>query len=245
MRNFKMTISYDGSRYKGWQKQRETDLTIQGKLEAVLSKMTGEDVLVVGCGRTDSGVHAENYIANFHTKCTWSNDAILYYLYEFLPEDIVVKSIEPVNERFHARYNVKSKTYVYKINTNKFRNVFERKYSYHIPEPLDLIKMRNAAQSLIGTHDFQSFTNMKPSNKSTVRTIHSINIVENGDCLEIEVNGDGFLWNMVRIIVGTLLEIGRGKLNPSEVEKILQEKKRWEAGPLAQAKGLFLKEVQY
>ena len=139
MRNFKMTISYDGSRYKGWQKQKETDLTIQGKLEAVLSKMTGEDILVVGCGRTDSGVHAENYIANFHTKCTWSNDAILYYLYEFLPEDIVVKSIELVNERFHAKYNVKSKTYVYKINTNKYRNVFERKYSYHIPEPLDLI----------------------------------------------------------------------------------------------------------
>ncbi|SHN83833.1 tRNA pseudouridine(38-40) synthase TruA [Desulfitobacterium chlororespirans] len=245
MRNFKMTISYDGSRYKGWQKQKETDLTIQGKLEAVLSKMTGEDILVVGCGRTDSGVHAENYIANFHTKCTWSNDAILYYLYEFLPEDIVVKSIELVNERFHARYNVKSKTYVYKINTNKYRNVFERKYSYHIPEPLDLIEMRKGAQSLIGTHDFQGFTNMKPSNKSTVRTIHAINIVENGDYLDIEVNGDGFLWNMVRIIVGTLLEVGRGKLNSSEVEKILQEKKRWEAGPLAQAKGLFLREVQY
>lgn len=245
MRNFKMTISYDGSRYKGWQKQKETDLTIQGKLEAVLSKMTDEDILVVGCGRTDAGVHAENYIANFHTKCTWSNDAILYYLYEFLPEDIVVKSIELVNERFHARYNVKSKTYVYKINTNKYRNVFERKYSYHIPEPLDLIGMRKAAQSLIGTHDFQGFTNMKPSNKSTVRTIHSINIVENGDYLDIEVNGDGFLWNMVRIIVGTLLEVGRGKLPSSEVEKILQEKKRWEAGPLAQAKGLFLREVQY
>ncbi|AGA67750.1 pseudouridylate synthase I [Desulfitobacterium dichloroeliminans LMG P-21439] len=244
MRNFKMTISYDGSRYKGWQKQKETDLTIQGKLEAVLSKMTGEEILVVGCGRTDSGVHAENYIANFHTKSTWKNEAILYYLYEFLPEDIVVKSIELVDERFHARYNVKSKTYVYKINTNRFRNVFERKYSYHIPEPLDLIEMRKAAQVLVGTHDFQSF-NMKPGKKSTVRTIHSINIAENGDHLEIEVNGDGLLWNMVRIIVGSLIEAGRGKLNPSEIEKVLQEKKRWEAGPIAQAKGLFLREVQY
>ncbi|MEL1134941.1 tRNA pseudouridine(38-40) synthase TruA [Desulfitobacterium sp. THU1] len=245
MRNFKMTISYDGSRYKGWQKQKDTDLTVQGKLEAVLSKMSGEDVLVVGCDRMDPGVHAENYIANFHTKSSFNNDAILYYLYEFLPEDIVVKSIELVDDRFHARYNVKSETYVYRINTGKYRNVFERKYSYHITEPLDLVEMRNASQSLIGTHDFLSFTNMRSGNKSTVRTIHSVNIFENTNYLEIEVIGDGFLWNMARIIVGTLLEIGRGKLDSTEVEKMLQEKKRWEAGPIAQAKGLFLREVQY
>lgn len=245
MKNFKMTIAYDGSRYKGWQKQTETELTIQGKLEAVLSKMTGEEILVVGCGRTDGGVHAENYIANFHSKCALSINSMLDYLYEFLPEDIVVKSMESVPERFHARYNVKSKTYVYRITTHKFRDVFNRKYSYHLAEKLDLSEMRSVAEVLIGNHDFQSFTNLRNSNKSTIRTINSLNIIEKEGLLEIEVNGDGFLWNMVRIIVGTLIEVGKGNLTVIDVERILSEKKRWEAGPLAQAKGLFLRDVQY
>lgn len=245
MRNLKLIIEYDGSRYKGWQKQTETELTIQGKIEAVLSKMTGEEILVVGCGRTDSGVHAENYIANFHTKCAFTIDTMLDYLYEFLPEDIVVKSMENADERFHARYNVKSKTYVYRINTNKFRDVFNRRYRYHLAEKLDLNEMKSASEVLIGSHDFQSFTNSRNSNKSTIRTINYINIIEKDGLLEIEVNGNGFLWNMVRIIVGTLIEVGKGKLKPIDVEKILNEKKRWEAGPLAQAKGLFLIDVQY
>ena len=245
MRNLKMAIAYDGFKYKGWQKQKETDLTIQGKIEAVLSKMTGEEIQLVGCGRTDSGVHAENYIANFHTKCAFSINTMLDYFYEFLPEDIVVKSMENVAERFHARYNVKSKTYVYRINNNKFRDVFNRKYSYHLAEKLNLTEMRNASEVLIGSHDFQSFTNSRNSDKSTSRTINYINIIEKDGLVEIEVNGNGFLLNMVRIIVGTLIEVGKGKLKPIDVEKILIEKKRWEAGPLAQAKGLYLKDVQY
>lgn len=245
MKNLKMTIEFDGFKYKGWQKQKDTDLTIQGKIEAVLSKMTGEEIQVVGCGRTDSGVHAENYIANFHTKCAFSIDTMLDYLYEFLPEDIVIKSIENVAERFHARYNVKSKTYVYKINNNKFRNVFERKYIYHLAEKLNLTEMRNATEFLIGSHDFQSFTNSRNSDKSTIRTINYINIIESNNIVEIEVNGNGFLWNMVRVIAGTLIEVGKGNLKPLKVEIILNEKKRLEAGPLAQAKGLFLRNVQY
>jgi tRNA pseudouridine38-40 synthase len=245
MRNLRMTISYDGSRYKGWQKQKDTDLTIQGKLEAVLSKMTDEEILVVGCGRTDSGVHAENYIANFHTHSNWTIEAMLYYLYEFLPEDIVVKSMVEAAERFHARYNVKSKTYVYRINVSKYRDVFTRKYTYHLAERIDLQEMRHASEILIGSHDFASFTNARKSEKSTIRTINYINILEKNEMLEIEVNGNGFLWNMVRIIVGTLLEVGKGKLKLHDVEKILMEKKRWEAGPLAQAKGLFLRDVEY
>jgi len=245
MRNLKMTIAYDGFKYKGWQKQKDTDLTIQGKIEAVLSKMTGEDIQIVGCGRTDSGVHAENYIANFHTKCTFSTDTMLDYLYEYLPEDIGIKAIEDVPERFHARYNVKSKTYVYKINNNKFRDIFNRKYTYHLAQKLDLTEMRNAAEVLIGSHDFQSFTNMRNSDKSTIRTINYINIVEKDGLLVIEVNGNGFLWNMVRIIVGTLIEVGKGNLKPIDVKKTLDEKKRSEAGPLAQAKGLFLRDVKY
>jgi tRNA pseudouridine38-40 synthase len=245
MRNLKMTISYDGSKYKGWQKQKGIDITIQGKIETVLSKMTGEEIQVVGCGRTDSGVHAENYIANFQTISEFSIDEILDYLYEYLPEDIVVKSMKDTTERFHARYNVKTKTYVYKINNNKFRDVFNRKYAYHIPSKLNLNEMKKAAKHLIGTHDFQSFTSLRPNTKPTVRNINYINITENQGMIEIEVNGNGFLLNMVRIITGTLIEVGKGNLTPGDVERILDEKKRSESVPVAQAKGLFLRDVQY
>lgn len=245
MRNLKMTIEYDGTRYKGWQKQKGDISTIQDKIEKVLSKMTGEDIQVIGCGRTDSGVHAENYVANFNTNSDLSVETMINYLYEFLPEDIVVKEMKDTSERFHARYNVKSKTYVYRINNNAFRNVFIRKYAYHTDAKLDLQKMRDAAKPLIGTHDFQSFTSLKPKTKSTLRTINYINISENEGIIEIEVNGNGFLWNMVRIIAGTLIEAGTGKLNSKDVERILNEKKRSESGPIAQAKGLTLKEVNY
>ncbi|WP_029451992.1 tRNA pseudouridine(38-40) synthase TruA [Clostridium algidicarnis] len=245
MRNLKMTIEYDGSRYKGWQKQKDDVLTVQDKIETVLSKMTGEDVQVIGCGRTDSGVHAENYIANFHTESTLTVDAMLDYLYEYLPEDIVVKTMKDTGERFHARYNVKSKTYVYTINNNKFRSVFNKKYVYHTNDKLNLDDMKKASEVLVGTHDFQSFTSLKPNTKATVRTINYINITENQGIIEIQVNGNGFLLNMVRIITGTLLDVGRGRLNISDVETILAEKKKREAGPMAQAKGLCLKDVQY
>lgn len=244
MRNLKMMIAYDGSRYKGWQKLKDNDLTIQGKIETVLSKMADEEIEVVGCGRTDAGVHAENYVANFHTRCTLSTDKISDYLYEYLPEDILVKSVEEAAERFHARYNVKSKTYVYTINNNKYRNVFNRKYEYHLAEKLNLKEMRNVSEVLIGSHDFQSFTNAK-GDKSTVKTINYIKITENHGIIEIEINGNGFLWNMVRIIAGTIIEAGKGNLKPADVQRILDEKKRWEAGPMAQAKGLCLRGVQY
>lgn len=245
MRNIKMTIQYDGSRYRGWQKQKDVELTIQNKIENVLSKMTGEDIQVIGCGRTDTGVHAENYIANFHTNYVGSIEFMLEYLYEYLPEDIVVKDMKDTSERFHARYNVKAKTYVYRINNNKFRDVFSRKYAYHVAEKLDLSEMKFAAEALIGTHDFQSFTSLKPETKPTLRTINYINITDNDNMIEIEVNGNGFLLNMVRIITGTLIEVGKGNLKASEVERILKEKKRSEAGPTAAAKGLCLKEIKY
>jgi tRNA pseudouridine38-40 synthase len=245
MRNLKMIIQYDGSRFRGWQKQKDVELTIQNKIENVLSKMTGEEIQVIGCGRTDSGVHAENYVANFQTNYAASTDDILDYLYEYLPEDIVVKSMKDTTERFHARYNVKAKTYVYRINNNRFRDVFSRKYAYHVLEKLDLTEMKAAAQVLVGTHDFQSFTSLKPNTKPTLRTINYISITENEGLIEIEVNGNGFLLNMVRIISGTLIEVGKGNLKASDVERILNEKKRSEAGPIAAAKGLCLKEVKY
>lgn len=245
MRNFKMVLQYEGTKYRGWQKQKDTDLTIQYKLENVLSKMTGEDIQVIGCGRTDSGVHADNYIANFHTGSNMSVDDMLDYLYEYLPEDIVVKSMKEASDRFHARYNVKGKTYVYRINNNRFRDVFNRKFTYHMNEELHLDQMRKGAEFLIGTHDFQSFTSLKPNTKATLRTINYINIEENDGFVEIEVNGNGFLLNMVRIIAGTLLEVGKGNFKPEDVERILNEKKRAEAGPIAPAKGLCLKDIQY
>lgn len=253
MRNIKMLIEYDGSKYKGWQKlgndsdeaQAKDTLTIQGKLESVLSIMANEDISVIGCGRTDAGVHALNYTANFHTNSNLSTEKISEYLYKYLPEDIQVKSIKDCSERFHSRYNALSKTYVYRINNKDKRNIFNRKYEYTIYEPLNVEKMLKAADFLIGTHDFQSFTTLKSKKKSTIKTIYSINVVKNGDLIEIEIKGNSFLWNMVRIICGTLIEVGKGNLKPEDVERILNQKKRQEAGPNAPAHALFLKDVEY
>ncbi len=245
MRNFKIVIQYDGSRYKGWQIQKDNDLTVQGKIKAVLTKMAEKQVEVIGCDRTDVGVHAQEYIASFHTDCGLSQDIILEYLYEFLPEDIVVKSIEEVEERFHARYNVKSKTYVYTIDNNPFRNVFNRKYTYHTNDQLDISEMKKAAELLVGTHDFQSFTTLKANNKSTVRTINYMDISTNDGIIKIEMNANDFLWHMPRIIVGILLEVGVGRSKAVNMQKMLEEQQKPENGPIAKAKGLCLTSVRY
>ncbi len=245
MKNYKIIVQYDGSKYKGWQKLKDSDLSIQQKIETVLSRMSGEEIQVIGCGRTDAGIHAENYVANFHTNSRMSPKLILNHLYEFLPQDIVVKSVEEVDERFHAQHNAKSKTYVYSITKGKFRNVFNRKYSFHSEEKLDLVQMKNAAEYLIGTHDFQSFTSLKEGSKSTIRTINSLDIIENGMVIEIIINGNDFLLHMARLVVGVLLEVGKNKIEAIDVLKILNEKKRTEAVPLAQPKGLCLRDVKY
>lgn len=245
MRNIKLLIEYDGTRYKGWQKQKENIDTIQSRIENVLSKITGEEIQVIGCGRTDTGVHAQNYVANFHTDTTRTNEDIHKNLNQYLPEDITVKAVNDANERFHARYNAKAKTYVYTIDNGQFRDVFFRKFSSYVEEDLNVNAMKAAADILIGTHNFQSFTTLKPGKKTTVRTINYIDINKDGNFIKIEVNGDGFLMNMVRIIAGTLLEVGKGKLKPSDVARILESRKRSEAGPMAEAKGLCLEEVEY
>jgi len=245
MRNFKIVIQYDGGRYKGWQIQQDNDLTLQGKIEAVLTKMAEKPIELIGSERTDVGVHAENYIASFHTACDLSEESILNYLYEFLPEDIVIKEIEEVDERFHARYNVKTKTYVYTIDNNPFRNVFNRKYTYHTDEKLDISEMEKAAAVLVGTHDFQGLTTLRANNKSTVRTINLIDISVNEGIIKIEMNANDFLWNMPRIIIGMLLDVGTGKLEVTSLQKILHEQKKLEGGPLAKAKGLCLTNVVY
>lgn len=245
MKNYKIIVQYDGSRYKGWQKLKDNDLSIQGKIESVLSKMVEEKIQVIGCGRTDAGTHAENYVANFHTNSKRSPKLVLSYLYEFLPEDIVVKSVEEVPERFHAQHNAKSKTYVYSITKGKLRNVFNRKYSFHTEERLDLNQMRHAAEYLIGTHDFQSFTSLKEGTKSTIRTMNSLDIIENGMVIEIVMNSSDFLLHMARLIVGILIDVGNGKIKATDVQRILNEKKYTDAVSIAQPKGLCLRDVQY
>jgi len=244
MRNIKMIIEYDGSRYKGWQKQTDDIYTLQGKIESVLSKMTGEEIQLIGCGRTDTGVHALNYTANFHTSSNKTVSEMIEYLNEYLPDDIQVVSIKDASERFHSRYNALSKTYLYKIS-NSHLSVFDRKYVHHISEKLNLDIMKQCAEILIGVHDFQSFTTLKSKTKSTVRTINYIKISEIGNIIEIEINGNGFLWNMVRIILGTLIESGKGNIEPKDIENILNAKKRSEAGAMVPAKALFLKDVEY
>ena len=245
MRNIKIVIEYDGTRYKGWQRLGDSDNTVQQRIETVLSKMAGENIEITASGRTDAGVHARNQIANFRTECTISEHKILSYCYEYLPEDIVVKSVEEVDLNFHARYHAKVKKYVYNICNNKTHDVFTRKYSYHIPQTLSIEKMRKASEFLIGEHDFQSFTTLKTKKKSTVRNIYTINIVNNDGNIEISIQGNGFMKNMVRLIVGTLLEVGLGERTVEEIAVILDKKERQYAGHIAPAKGLFLEEVNY
>lgn len=239
-----MILQYDGTRYKGWQKQTEGVNTVQGKLENIINKMVGEEVQLVGCGRTDAGVHALNYTANFHTNSNMDIEDMFKCINESLPEDIALLSLKNASERFHARYNILSKTYSYRINNSNIKNVFD-KYVYNVKEELDLVKMRQCAGVLTGTYDFQSFTTLKSKTKSTVRTINYISIETKGNIIEIDVNGNGFLWNMVRIILGTLIEAGKGNLDLDDVEQILNAKKRAEAGPMVPAKALFLKDVEY
>lgn len=247
MQNYKMILQYDGTRYRGWQKQGNTTQTIQGKLESVLEKMTGESVEVQGSGRTDAGVHALAQVANVKIKQNnaWSSDAILEYLNRYLPEDIAVLSVEPVQERFHSRLSAIEKTYCYRIETTKIKNVFQRKYVYHLPEVLDIEAMRDAAGILTGTHDFISFCGNKHMKKSTVRTIRSIQIEQVGSELHITVAGNGFLQNMVRILAGTLVEVGEHKRSAAEMEQILEAKDRQCAGRMLPPEGLSLVEVRY
>ena len=245
MRNIKIVIEYDGTKYKGWQRLGDSDNTIQHKIETVLSKMAGENIEITASGRTDAGVHATNQVANFRTDCSMPIHKMRSYCYEYLPEDIVVKTVEEVDLNFHARYNAKVKKYVYNICNNKAHNVFNRKYEYHIPQPLNIEKMRKASGYLIGEHDFQSFTTLKTKKKSTVRDIYTINIVSEDGNIEISIQGNGFMKNMVRLIVGTLIEVGLGERPADGINDILDKKERKYSGHIAPAKGLFLEEVNY
>lgn len=245
MINYKITIQYDGTRYKGWQSQNSTEQTIQGKLESVLTALAGHPVEITGSGRTDAGVHARAQVANFHLEEQFDMSEILEYLNTYLPEDIAVTAIEPVDGRFHSRYHALEKTYLYRIHTGKIPEVFERKYVYSYTEPLDVEKMKKAAELLVGTHDFTSFCGNKKMKKSAVRTIYEIRIEMSEQETRIFYRGNGFLQNMVRILTGTLIEVGDGRRKPEEMTDILQAKNREYAGYTAPACGLILQEVCY
>lgn len=245
MKNIKMTIKYDGSRYKGFQRLQDNDMTIQGKIESVLSKMTDENIEIIGSGRTDMGVHAYGQVANFKTSSDVSIKKMKSYLYEYLPEDIVVTKLEEVEERFHSRYNAKSKVYLYKICNNEVHDPFLRKYTNHVSKKLDLTLMKEASEFLIGEHDFTSFASSKSKKKSHVRTIKSISIQEHNDVIEIYVEGDGFLYNMVRIIVGALVDVGLKRKSPKDIKHMLEAKDRTQSSDTAPAKGLYLYKVKY
>ena len=245
MGNYRIILQYEGTKYQGWQRQDSTDNTIQGKLEALLTKMCGEPVEIQGSGRTDAGVHAFGQVANFHGNTELSEKEIMEYMNRYLPEDIGVIEVEQVPERFHSRLNAKGKIYRYRVMTGNVPHVFERKYVYEHLEKLDIAAMQNAAEQFLGTHDFKSFTSTKRGKKSTVRTIESIKITENGDEVCFTYKGDGFLYHMVRIMTGTLLEVGEGKRSFTEIPGILAAKNREKADFLAPAKGLALMEVFY
>ena len=241
-RNIRLTIEYDGSRYQGWQRLGgdSNANTIQGKLESVLSKMTGEDVNINGSGRTDAGVHAYGQVANFHTDCMMSVGEIKDYLTKYLPSDIGIVEVSEASERFHSRLNAKEKTYLYRIAIPRVSNVFERKYLWYFPETLDIKKMEEAASLLIGTHDFKGFSSIKKTKKSTVRTIYDIKIKKTKKEIQITYTGNGFLHNMVRILTGTLVEVGCGKIKPEDITKALDSTKRSDAGILPRLPQQFL-----
>jgi len=244
MKNYRITVQYDGTKYNGWQRQGNTKNTIQERFENVLSRMCGRDVEIFASGRTDAGVHAFEQSANFKCETPLSCGEIKEYLNSYLPEDILVTSISEADERFHSRLNAISKTYEYTIATEK-PDVFIRKYVYRTDKKPDIEKMSKAAELLVGTHDFKGFSSLGKTKKSTVRTVNYINIEEDGKLIRIRINGNGFLYNMVRIISGTLLGIGCGELEESIINEIFEEKVRERAGMTLPASGLRLIKVYY
>lgn len=245
MNNYKMTIAYDGSRYKGWQRLGDGENSIQGKIETVLSRLLKKEIQIIGSGRTDAGVHARGQVANFHCKKTLEMDVFLGELNHYLPEDISIVSLDKVDDKFHARYNAQSKTYRYYILQKGVHDPFVRKYALHIPEFLDIEAMEEAAGMVVGEHDFTTFTNAKSKKKSMVRCIDRLDIFPEDDYLVLEFEGNGFLHNMVRRLTGTLIQIGLNQVQPSAMKKYLEAKDRRKVTYVAESKGLFLQSVKY
>lgn len=244
---YKCTVSYEGTKYNGWQRQKNTTNTIQEKIETTLGRYLNEDLEITGSGRTDAGVHAIGQVFHFHCHQILTTDDFLQEINQFLPKDIRILSIEECDLRFHARLHVSQKTYRYQIDTSTYGNPFLRNFAHHIPTGLDIDAMKKGAEALIGTHDFKSFCSNKNFKKSSIRTIYDINIQPDytHQMVLLTYTGDSFLYNMVRILTGTLIEIGLGIRQREEIPAILEGKERKLAGHTAPAKGLFLEKVDY
>ena len=244
MRNIKLIIEYDGKKFGGWQKQ-PTKLNIQGEIEQAIKEITGETVELYASGRTDAGVHSFGQVANFKTNSDIEIEKIPYALNSKLKKSIVIKSAEEVDERFHARYNCKGKKYRYIINNSTHGSAIYRDLEYHFPQKLDTNKMNEAIKYFEGEHDFKGFRSSGTSSKDSVRTIYKAELKQENERIIIELTGNGFMYNMVRIIAGTLVDVGLGKTNPEDIPEIIKSKDRKKAGKTLPAHGLYLVEVYY
>lgn len=245
MRNIKLTIEYDGKNFAGWQTQPGRE-SVQGEIEKAIELITGETVEIIGSGRTDAGVHALGQVANFHTNTKIEIEKIPYAINSKLKKSIVVKKAEEVEERFHARYNCKGKTYLYRINCNEFPSALDRYREFHIPAKLNVENMKTALKYFEGAHDFKGFMSSGGNKrKTTVRTLTKCELFEKDGIIEIELSGDGFLYNMVRIICGTIVDVGLGKIDFRDIPEIINSGDRTKAGKTLPPQGLYLKEVRY
>lgn len=244
MRNIKLTIEYDGKSFNGWQKQ-PNKLNIQGEIERAISEITGEDINLVASGRTDAGVHSLGQTANFKTESSIPIQKFAIAINSKLKNSIRIKLAEEVDEKFHSRYSCKGKTYRYIINNSRQGSAIYRALEFHMPVPLDIEKMRKAAEYFVGEHDFAGFKASGTSSKSSVRKIYKAEVIQEGERIFIELTGNGFLYNMVRIISGTLVDVGLGKIEPENIPEIIEKKNRMLAGKTLPAQGLYLVKVYY
>ena len=244
MRNIKLTIEYDGKDFNGWQKQ-PNKLNIQGTIEKAIEEITGSKVELFASGRTDAGVHAFGQVANFKTESNIPIDKLAIAINSKLKKSIVIKQAEEVDEKFHSRLSCKQKTYRYVINNSEYPSAIYRNFECHIPFKLDVDKMKEAIKYFEGEHDFKAFKASGTSSKSSIRKIYKADVYSKNDRIYIELTGNGFLYNMVRIIAGTLVEVGEGKIEPKEIENIINQKKRENAGKTLPPQGLFLLDVKY
>lgn len=244
MRNIKLTIEYDGKDFNGWQKQPDK-LNIQGTIEQAIKSITGEEVELNASGRTDAGVHAIGQVANFKTNSQIPIEKFAIAINSKLKRSIVIKKAEEVDERFHSRLSCKKKTYRYVINNSEEGTAIYRNLETHIPQKLNIEKMKYAVKYFEGEHDFKAFKASGTSSKSSVRTIYEANVYNEGEKIFIELTGNGFLYNMVRIIAGTLVEIGLEKMEPEKIPEIINSEKRENAGKTLPPNGLYLLKVMY
>lgn len=244
MRRLLLTIQYDGTNYHGWQVQKNA-LTVQEVVQNAIEKVFGERLDVKGCSRTDSGVHANMYCLSLDTDMKINNSNVVQALNGFLPKDVAVKSCTEVSMDFHPRYSVKDKEYLYKINNAEVRDAFLSNYTYYYHRKIDVEYLNKEAKAFIGTYDYVGFCSSKTDVEGTVRTVKSFDVWREGDMVYFKVSADGFLYNMVRIMIGTLLFINEGKIKQGELSDVISSKDRKRAGKTAPPQGLYLNKINY